>query len=388
MIFLEKTECRIEYIHRLNEEMLQSLHMLYGPMMQVNAISLYETMYTLAISNYPITNHILILKCNHISMEMFHKLRVELERFQLLKTYYHEQKKDYLYVLYPPKVGKEFLNDEIFGRMYLKECGQQMYEYMKRAMQNMNASLQDYEHISAPLKLNFAYHWNEEDEQKYDAMHDKTIDEPIDEKYLAILNDLSELVLPLNARTPQAMQFVAKWSALYGLNETQVKRHISKAMDYTHGVLQQDKFLANIRNVHGSFEMEQEKGIYDCSPIEFLRRRQQGIDLSLSDKKIIELLIEHYRLPNDVINIMVEYILDKNNQNLNKNYVEKVASSWVRLKIDTKEKALEHIRGGKTKPKEDWLDRMQRLNQEGEEDPEEARRLKEELAAMMARVGR
>ena len=72
MILLEKTECRIEYIHRLNEEMLQSLHMLYGPMMQVNAISLYETMYTLAISNYPITNHILILKCNHISMEMFH----------------------------------------------------------------------------------------------------------------------------------------------------------------------------------------------------------------------------------------------------------------------------------------------------------------------------
>ena len=99
------------------------------------------------------------------------------------------------------------------------------------------------------------------------------------------------------------------------------------------------------------------------------------------------MLIEHYRLPNDVINIMVEYVLDKNNQNLNKNYVEKVASSWVRLKIDTKEKALEHIRNGKAKPKEDWLDRMQRQNNEGQDDPEETRRLQEELAKMMAQIG-
>ena len=86
---------------------------------------------------------------------------------------------------------------------------------------------------------------------------------------------------------------------------------------------------------------------------------------------------------------MIEYVLDKNNQNLNKNYVEKVASSWVRLKIDTKDKALAHIRGGyqNNQVKEDWLDRMNRLSKQDDDDPEETRRLQDELAQMMAQIG-
>ena len=61
-----------------------------------------------------------------------------------------------------------------------------------------------------------------------------------------------------------------------------------------------------------------------------------------------------------------------------------MASSWVRLKIDTKEKALSHIRGGyqNNQVKEDWLDRMQQMNSQGEDDPEETRRLQAELAQM------
>ena len=40
-----------------------------------------------------------------------------------------------------------------------------MYEWMKQAMQNVKTSKEDYENISAPLKLTFAYQWNEEDEK-------------------------------------------------------------------------------------------------------------------------------------------------------------------------------------------------------------------------------
>ena len=38
--------------------------------------------------------------------------------------------------------------------------------------------------------------------------------------------------------------------------------------------------------------------------------------------------------------------------------------------------------------KEDWLDRMQRMNQETDEDPKEKARLQKELAEMMSRIGR
>lgn len=382
----EQNECRIEYTSRLNDDMLQSLHMLYAPMMASDAIHLYETMYAIAISAQPIKNHTLILKCTHLSFERFQKLRMDLECFQLLKTYRHTNQQSLLYVLMPPKTGLAFLQDEIFGRMYYKVCGKQMYEFMKLAFQPQKTSIQDYEHISAPMKLSFVSEWKDEDETTFDQIHVQE-SEDVDQNFIKFLNDLSTLLFPMSARTPRNLKFIAKWSAIYGLNEMQVKRYISRAVDTKLGVFKQDVFLALARGTQGNIQIDTEKDSYDCSPVEFLRRRQQGIDLSLSDKKIIEMLIEHYRLPNDVINIMVEYVLDKNNQNLNKNYVEKVASSWVRLKIDTKEKALEHIRNGKAKPKEDWLDRMQRQNNEGQDDPEETRRLQEELAKMMAQIG-
>lgn len=381
----ENSECRIEYTSRLNDDMLQSLHLLYAPLMPMHTIELYETMYALAISQHPIKNHTLILKCTNLSMERFHKLRIELERFQLLKTYLHQNKKDYLYILCPPKVGVAFLKDEILGRMYYKMCGKQMYEFMKLSMQNVQTSPQDYEHISAPMKLSFAYDWKDEDEKGFDQVHVQEV-EVIDQKIIQILNDISPLIFPMHLRTPFNIQFIAKWSSIYGLNDVQIKRMISRSIDSKLGVFKQEAFLAYARASQGSIQMDTQGDQYDCSPVEFLRRRQQGIDLSVSDKKIIEILIDHYQLPQDVINVLIEHVLANNQQNLNKNYVEKVASSWIRLKIDTKEKALEHISKGYQNKKEDWLDRLQRQNQNDQDDPEETKVLQDELAKMMAQI--
>ena len=374
-------------MQRLNDDMMQSLHLLYAPLISNKAISLYETMYALGILSNKIHHHMLIVKCEKISMELFHKLRMELERLQLLKTYHHPKNNEYIYIIYPPKIAKDFLRDEILGRMYIKECGEQMYGFMKQSMHPQHSSLEGYEHISAPLQLQFAQEWSDEDESLFHHVQIKEEEETTDTKYLSMIQQISPLVLPMSARTQQTLTFIAKWASVYGLDEVQLKRSISRAMNYPAGVLQQDKFLAYIRSVQGPLSLSQGKDDYDCSPIIFLRRRQNGIDLSFSDKKIIEMLIEHYQLPHEVINIMIEYILERNHQNLNKNYVEKVASSWVRLKIDTKEKAFAHIQNGYQNQKEDWLDRMQQQNQQGQDNPEEAARLQAELAAMMQQLG-
>ena len=45
-----------------------------------------------------------------------------------------------------------------------------------------------------------------------------------------------------------------------------------------------------------------------------------------------------YRLPAEVINVLIDYALKATDQKFSRSFVEKVASSWARLKIDTKEK--------------------------------------------------
>ena len=53
----------------------------------------------------------------------------------------------------------------------------------------------------------------------------------------------------------------------------------------------------------------------------------------------------------EVVNVLIEYVLETTNQRFTRNYVEKVAGVWVRLGIDTKEKALAQIEEEKQKGK-------------------------------------
>ena len=46
------------------------------------------------------------------------------------------------------------------------------------------------------------------------------------------------------------------------------------------------------------------------------------------------------KLTPGVVNVLIDYVLKVNNQKLNKNYVESIASQWKRLGIETVEEAM------------------------------------------------
>ena len=58
------------------------------------------------------------------------------------------------------------------------------------------------------------------------------------------------------------------------------------------------------------------------------------------DLKLIESLLLDLKLTPGVVNVLIDYVLKVNNQKLNKNYVEAIASQWKRLGIETVEEAM------------------------------------------------
>ena len=86
------------------------------------------------------------------------------------------------------------------------------------------------------------------------------------------------------------------------------------------------------------------KNPYALPPVRFLQSKQHGIEVSRSDAYLIETLITDFKMKPEVVNVLIEYVLEKTNQRFSKSYVEKIASVWVRLNIDTSEKALAHIK--------------------------------------------
>ena len=80
----------------------------------------------------------------------------------------------------------------------------------------------------------------------------------------------------------------------------------------------------------------------------------------------VESLLLDLKLTPGVVNVLIDYVLKVNNQKLNKNYVESIASQWKRLGIETVEEAMnackkEHKKSSPTKKLDkvpEWFDKQ------------------------------
>ena len=88
------------------------------------------------------------------------------------------------------------------------------------------------------------------------------------------------------------------------------------------------------------------KDPYQMSPVKFLQNKQNGIPVVKSDQALIERLCTEFQFPVEVVNTLMEYTLQQTHQQFSRNYVEKVAASWVRLHVDSRNRALEIINQG------------------------------------------
>ena len=76
------------------------------------------------------------------------------------------------------------------------------------------------------------------------------------------------------------------------------------------------------------------------SPYNYLKYKNNGAKPTDRDLKIIESLRVDLELSPAVINVLIDYVLNVNNNKLNKNLIETIASQWKRLNIETAEDAM------------------------------------------------
>jgi replication initiation and membrane attachment protein len=89
------------------------------------------------------------------------------------------------------------------------------------------------------------------------------------------------------------------------------------------------------------------------SPFELLAHYQGGAAVPKSEMNLIQSLLTDYQLPSPVVNVLLDYVMLKCDRKLPKAYVEKIASHWKRLNIQTSKQAREQAIKEHTKqPKE------------------------------------
>lgn len=340
----------LEIHGNISTDLSSSLHVLYGPLIGKDALLLYDTLVALSHLPHPITNHVLVSKLSGLSCERIETVREILEQFLLLKTYYEGSKNAYIYCIHIPKNGNEFLRHDVFGRLFMKKMGKQVYEFTKKNFALSHKDKSGYQDITISMQTLMS-DWNVEEETTFTTMKPQQLTQPAFAfNFDVFLSGLSLMILPESQRTKENLTFIAEKAGIYGISEKDMQMLVGKSMNIKTNRLDRNKLIKQMQSKKKAYHKTFDDP-YAMPPVRFLQEKQFGVSVSTADQRLIDdVLIGKYHLVPEVINVLLEYVLQRCNQMLSKSYVEKVASTWVRLGIDTANKALESIKNEKQEP--------------------------------------
>ena len=323
----------VRCIEHLSSEQRQSLNLLYGPLMGKNSICLYE--FLGSVQNLVELEDVYLLL--NMNASQFDIARNRLEQYHLIETYVHEG--DMLILLYAPLLPDSFLCHETYSRLYLASVGAKCFDKVKAMLYKDKTVSSSYTKVESPLDVSILDSWNESKEIAFEKVK-PTIKQKYDFDFATLFKGMDR-IFPVRLRTSKNLDRIAEMAKIYGIDAKDMRKYVQRSTNPSTHVFDLEKLKDMV--MRNRKVMEVNKDPYKMSPVKFLQNKQNGIPVVKSDQALIERLCKEFQFPIEVVNTLIEYTLQQTNQQFSRNYVEKVAASWVRLGVDSRKKALDII---------------------------------------------
>lgn len=323
----------VRCIEHLSSEQRQSLNLLYGPLVGKNSICLYE--FLGSIQNLVELEDVYLLL--NMNASQFDIARNRLEQYHLIETYVHEG--DMLILLYAPLLPDSFLCHETYSRLYLASVGAKCFDKVKAMLYKDKTVSSSYTKVESPLDVSILDSWNESKEIAFEKVK-PTIKQKYDFDFATLFKGMDR-IFPVRLRTSKNLDRIAEMAKIYGIDAKDMRKYVQRSTNPSTHVFDLEKLKDMV--MRNRKVMEVSKDPYKMSPVKFLQNKQNGIPVVKSDQALIERLCKEFQFPIEVVNTLIEYTLQQTNQQFSRNYVEKVATSWVRLGVDSRKKALDII---------------------------------------------
>ena len=337
---MSEIKYQIEQKKSIDSEELASFAILYAPLLKPLSYQFYLLMSGILESHGRIKNHRFFCETLHCTPLELTQAREELETFMLLKTFESNDKKSLILQLQPIKRGFKFLNHEVLGRYYLMKMGTKAYQFAQMCFKDPALSLDGYEEISLPFNPSVMSDYSLQEENEFQINRFRGEPKKGSFDINKFLKKCSKLVFPSNQRNKENLKVIEDMGNYYHVSIEDMIVFVGKAIPNKTMIFNVDKFKELVRKKYLPLQKENEDP-YRINPVAFLQKLQNGVQPSHVDARLLEDLTNQFKLKDDVINIMIEHILKTNQNRLDRNYVTKVASVWVRNNIDTQEKAFE-----------------------------------------------
>lgn len=330
-----------------------------------------------------------LLKTMHLSKGELLQARQYLEAVGLIRTYESvaEDVRCYIYVIYSPKSPKAFFDDVLFKGLLIQYVGE---KEAKRLANKYKVDLvipEDYSEISASFVDVYNLDYDDPSFKKdfgnqiIGRDHGRAKIEMNYDLFFGYIQENSGINVSLFKK--KDIKEIERLATLFGLNEKQmasiiIDEYIPEGPNHFDFYKIKNKCEDQIRyskvsntqksNVSGNSTIASKIAMMEeVAPAKFLQYLQQGTKPARSDINIINSLSKDYGFGNGIINVIVEYVLYKNNNILSKNYCEKVAASLAREKVVTAVDAMNYlnkmtVKSSKGKQKVAELDKTEEVN--------------------------
>ena len=343
-------------VDSFTESQMLSLGLLYSALIDGDALRVYLYLTSLAHENPLLESHENLFDGLNITLNGFEQARLQLEQTALIKVFVKETTEgvSYIYEMLPPKTANQFFADPVISRLYSNRMGKEnMIRIRSVLAKSRSFDLSEYIDITKPFDSSFVNDWSKKEEKEYQsamqgiALKDYTPDNDFD--YETFLRNCSETVLPSALRTKENLDIIGNLGMVFGIDPIKMVAHVghslTKGANRTFTGLDRNKLYQYCKNEKSIYHNpKQGQSPYDKSPAEFLRSKQHGITkIADADARLLSDLVEVWKLPIPVCNVLVEYVLETANGELRRNAVEKIAASFTRQQIKTAEDALKKI---------------------------------------------
>ena len=343
----------------LNENDRLILTMLYQPIIGSIALSLYFTLWSdlnkREVMSIEYTHHHL-MNAMSLKLDDIIGARKKLEAIGLLKTLYKkEQVNKYIYEIYSPLSVAEFFSNPILSSSLLSSIGVKEYRDLINYYRIPKINTHEFENITVKFSDIFMMTNKSIDEsievdiKKKDKL-EVIIDDVIDFDFL--MSSIPKGILNNKALTTGIRRLINRLAYLYNfdntimiglikdsinekgmIDETELKKNCKNYYSFENDKVPKlvYKSKVNINNTTKDVKSIKEK-LINCfentSPYDFLKAKYGGSKPTNKDINLIESLLVNQELNPGVVNVLVDYVLRINDNKLNKNFVEAIASQW------------------------------------------------------------
>jgi len=350
----------------LTEQDRKNLINLYEPIIGFGATSLYLTLWSdldrLEIMSKDFNHHHLmsLLKCD---LDSIKSARDAIEAVGLIKTYFKEgDVNSYVYELYSPLSAAEFFNNPILNIVLYNNIGEIEYNDLKKSYKKVSIDLRDYEDITKTLNETFEATNAPVIEARAREVLPLNIKSELD--FDMIISSMPKGIIKEKAFNKKMRELLINLAFIYDLDTLKITELIRASIN-ENGSIDKESLRKNARKYYqfnnGTLPTliyrtqpeylktpmgdNSKKGriiqvFENTSPYDFLKNKYKGVNPTARDLKLLEMLLIDLELNPAVVNVLVDYVLKKNNNSLTLKYVETIAGQWKRAGLKTAEEAM------------------------------------------------